>query len=300
MSYKGGEYMKDYVVITDSTVDLPLDIIEKINIGIIPMAFDMGNKTYTHYPDEREMTNHEFYERLKNGDTSVTTQINYFIYREYFEKLLKEGKDILYIAFSSGLSGTYNNSQLVIQDLKEEYPERKIISVDSLSASVGEGLLVYNAVMKKEEGLAMEELVKWIEEHRNNACHWFTVEDLHHLKRGGRISSVEAIIGTTLKIKPVLSVDYEGKLVSVSKVRGDKKSLEKLLDKMLEDGTNLKEQTIIIGHADSLERAEYLANIIREKELVKDIIISTIGPIIGTHTGQGMIALTFMGNKNLK
>ncbi len=300
VNYKGGEYMKDYVIITDSTVDLPLDIIEKINIGIIPMAFDMENITYTHYPDEREMTSHEFYERLKNGDTSVTTQINYFTYRECFEKLLKEGKDILYIAFSSGLSGTYNNSQLVIQDLKEEYPERKIISVDSLSASVGEGLLVYNAVMKKEEGLAIEELVKWIEEHRNNTCHWFTVEDLHHLKRGGRISSVEAIIGTTLKIKPVLSVDYEGKLVNVSKVRGDKKSLEKLLDKMLEDGINLKDQTIIIGHADSLERAEYLANIIREKELVKDIIISTIGPIIGTHTGQGMIGLTFMGNKNLK
>jgi DegV family protein with EDD domain len=292
--------MRDYVIITDSTADLPLEIIEKLNIDVIPMAFDMGDKNYTHYPDEREIKIHDFYDRLKNGENSVTTQINYFTYKESFDTFLKDGKDILYIAFSSGLSGTYNSSQLVIKELKEEYPERKIISVDSLSASIGEGLLVYNAVMKKEEGMTMEELVKWIEEHRNNMCHWFTVEDLHHLKRGGRISSVEAIIGTTLKIKPVLSVDDEGKLVNVTKVRGDKKSLEKLLDKMIEDGTNLKDQTIIIGHGDSLERAEYLANLIREKKLVNDIIINTIGPIIGTHTGQGMIGLTFMGNKNLK
>ncbi len=292
--------MRDYVIITDSTADLPLEIIEKLNIDVIPMAFDMGDKNYTHYPDEREIKIHDFYDRLKNGENSVTTQINYFTYKESFDTFLKDGKDILYIAFSSGLSGTYNSSQLVIKELKEEYPERKIVSVDSLSASIGEGLLVYNAVMKKEEGMTIEELVKWIEEHRNNMCHWFTVEDLHHLKRGGRISSVEAIIGTTLKIKPVLSVDDEGKLVNVTKVRGDKKSLEKLLDKMIEDGTNLKDQTIIIGHGDSLERAEYLADLIREKELVNDIIINTIGPIIGTHTGQGMIGLTFIGNKNLK
>jgi DegV family protein with EDD domain len=292
--------MRDYVIITDSTADLPLEIIEKLNIDVIPMSFDMGDENYTHYPDEREIKIHDFYDRLKNGENSVTTQINYFTYKESFDTFLKDGKDILYIAFSSGLSGTYNSSQLAIKELKEEYPERKIVSVDSLSASIGEGLLVYNAVMKKEEGMTMEELVKWIEEHRNNMCHWFTVEDLHHLKRGGRISSVEAIIGTTLKIKPVLSVDDEGKLVNVTKVRGDKKSLEKLLDKMIEDGTNLKDQTIIIGHGDSLERAEYLANLIREKKLVNDIIINTIGPIIGTHTGQGMIGLTFIGNKNLK
>lgn len=292
--------MQDYVIITDSTADLPLEIIEKLNIYVIPMKFDMGDKNYTHYPDEREIKIHDFYDRLKKGETSVTTQINYFTYKEYFSTFLKDGKDILYVAFSSGLSGTCNNSQLVIEELEEEYPERKIISIDSLSASIGEGLLVYNAAMKRQEGMTIEELCQWIEQNRNSICHWFTVEDLHHLKRGGRISSVEAIIGTTLKIKPVLSVDNEGKLVNISKARGDKKSLEAILDRMIRDGSNLQEQTIIIGHGDSLERAEYFANLIKEKELVNDIIISTIGPIIGTHTGEGMIGLVFMGNKNLK
>lgn len=291
--------MLDYVIVTDSTADLPVKLVEELGIHVVPMSFEMNNQSYMHYSDAREMSIKEFYNHIRDGKTSKTTLINYATYMEAFEPILKEGKDILYIAFSSGLSGTYNNSQIIIQELLEAYPDRQIISIDSISASVGEGMLVYNAAQKKKEGLSLDQLKEWIDQNRDRACHWFTVEDLHHLKRGGRISSVEALLGSTLKIRPVLSVDHEGRLLTVTKVRGQKRSLEVLLDKMLEEGVDLINQTVIIGHGDSLENAEKLAELISEAKIVKDIIICEIGPIIGTHTGAGMIGLAFMGHKNI-
>lgn len=289
--------MPEYVIVTDSTADLPSELLDHIGVSVIPMSFDLDDQSYMHYPDEREMSFPEFYDNLRQGKTSKTTQINYGIYREFFEKILKAGKDILYIAFSSGLSGTYNTSQIIIRDLLEEYPERMIVSIDSIAASIGEGLLVYHAAHKKQEGMNMDELQEWIEQNKDHVRHWFTVEDLNHLKRGGRITSVEALIGSTLKIRPVLSVDHEGRLITVTKVRGKKKSLEVLLEHMLEEGVDLHNQTVIIGHGDNLENAEKLAELIQEKNIVKEIIISSIGPIIGTHTGAGIIGLVFMGNK---
>lgn len=289
--------MEDYIIITDATCDLPVDIIKNLDIVVLPMEFIMDNVIYSHHPDERDMSFHEFYSHLRMGKMSTTSQINYNTYKSVFSDILNQGKHILYISFSSGLSGTYNASRLVINDLKEEFPNKKIFTVDSLSASIGEGLLVYSAALKKQEGYSIDYLKQWIESKRLEVCHWFAVDDLEHLKRGGRISGVQASIGNMLNLKPILSVDEEGKLVSISKVRGKKKSHHYLLQRLKDDGVNIKNQVIIIGHAACEEDALSLKNQILEEDLVKEVLISDIGPIIGTHTGAGMIALTFMGQR---
>lgn len=287
--------MKNYVIVTDATVDLPADVVESLQIKVIPMAFNLNDTSYTHYPDERELSIDDFYTSLKNGGSSVSSQISPLVYEETFEELLKEGQDVLYICFTSGLSGTYGVSQFIMNELKESYPDRTIYTVDSRCASIGEGMLVYNAAKKKEEGLSIDELKEWIEEHRHNTRHWFTVSDLFHLKRGGRISGMEAILGTALKIKPILSINEEGKLTCVSKVRGSKKELDFFLSKLEEEGMDLENQTIIVGHGDNFEQAQTLVNLIKEKGIVKDVILTKVGPVIGTHTGPGMLGLTFMG-----
>ncbi|BBF45357.1 DegV family protein [Lachnospiraceae bacterium KM106-2] len=287
----------NYVVVTDATVDLPDRIVNELDIKVIPMAFELDGKTYTHYPDERELSIESFYNKLKEGSTSTSSQIAPIIYQEFFEDILSNGQDLIYLCFTSGMSGTYQSSCMILEDLKDSYPDRKIFCVDTLSASIGEGMFVYNAALLKNEGYSIEELNDWAINHVHNARHWFTVKDLFHLKRGGRISGVEALVGTALKIRPVLSIDEEGKLTVVSKVRGSKKELEFLISKLEEEGTDLANQTVIIGHGDDLGQAQELERLIREKNLVKDIIITKIGPIIGTHTGPGMLALTFMGEK---
>lgn len=287
--------MDKYVIVSDATLDLSADKISEYGIKVIPMGVSIDEDQYTHYPDEREISIEEFYSRLKNGSVSHTTQITPAVFQDYFTEILEQGQDILYIAFSSGLSGTYNTSQIVIRDLAEEYPDRKIYVVDSLCASVGEGLLVFNAALQKSSGLNIDELKDWVEQNKRKAQHWFTVKDLFHLKRGGRISSIEAIVGTALKIKPVLSTDEAGKLTVVTKIRGTRAELDFMVTKLVEEGADIASQTVIIGHADDLTQAQELEKLIREKKLVKDIMIMKIGPIIGTHTGPGMLALTFMG-----
>lgn len=290
--------MKDYVIVSDATLDLPADIIRELDIQVLPMGFSMENVEYTHYPDERELSIENFYGKLKNGATSQTTQITPAVFMDYFGDILKQGKDVLYLAFSSGLSGTYNTSQIVVRELREEYPECKIYTVDTLCASIGEGLIVYQAAMQKKNGLTIEELRDWVEENKSRSRHWFTVKDLYHLKRGGRISSIEAFVGTALKIRPVLSTDAAGKLAVISKIRGSRAELDFLLAKLETEGVDLASQTVIIGHGDDPEQAQELEQLIRNKNLVKDVMISKIGPIIGTHTGPGMLALVFMGNKS--
>ncbi len=288
--------MNDYVIVSDATLDLPVDIIKEYDIRVIPMGVSIDDTEYIHYPDERELSVEEFYTKLKNGSVSHTTQITPAVFMDYFTDILKQGKDILYITFSSGLSGTYNTSQIVIKELEEEYPDRTLYSVDSLCASVGEGLLVMDAAIQKKNGLNINELREWVEQNKRRARHWFTVKDLFHLKRGGRINSLEAIVGTALKIRPILSTDDDGKLTVVSKIRGSRAELDFLLSKLCEEGTDLASQIVIIGHGDDLEQAKELERLIRDKNLVKDIVISKIGPIIGSHTGPGMLALTFLGN----
>ncbi len=289
--------MSDYVIISDATLDLPMDIIKQHDIHVIPMTFTLNDVSYTHYPDEREISIPDFYKALAEGGLSQSSQIPPIIYQEFMEEFLKQGKDIYYIAFSSGLSGTYNSGRLVMEQLKEKYPNQKILCTDTLCASVGEGLLVLTAAKKKEAGYSIDELHQWVEENRLSVMHWFTVKDLFYLKRGGRLSSLEALVGTALKIRPVLTTDEEGKLVVYSKIRGSKKELEFMLNALETQAIEPNNQTIIIAHSDNLEQAKALEQLILEKNLVKEVIISQIGPIIGTHTGPGMLALTFFGNK---
>ncbi len=287
--------MRDYCIVTDSTCDLPANIVTDLGITVIPMEFQLDGTTYLNYPDGRDYDFHAFYDALRAGKASTTSQVNYQTFLDTFTPILESGRDILYLAFSSGLSGTYNGSVIAANDLMEKYPGSKVISVDTLSASVGEGLLVYTAAKKREEGLSLDELAQWVTDNRLHLCHWFTVDDLNHLKRGGRISPAVAIIGTALGIKPVMHVDDEGHLIPVSKVRGRRKSLDALVEHMAETCDKPESQTIFIGHGDSKEDAEYVAKLVRQKFKVKNIILNYIGPVIGSHSGPGTLALFFFG-----
>ncbi len=290
--------MKDYVIFTDSTTDLPASLADELCLKVIPLGFSFESENYLNYLDHRQLSIHKFYERIQNGEKSTTTLINTMSFIENFEPVLKEGKDILYIAFSSELSGTYQSSVVAAEELREKYKDSKIICVDTKAASMGEGLLVYTAAKKKtEENLSMDELNQWILDNRLKMCHWFTVDDLNHLKRGGRVSAVSATVGTVLNIKPILHVDNEGRLIPDSNVRGRKKSLHALFDKMESTCINPEEQTVFISHANALQDAEYLANLIKEKLHVKEVILNFIGPVVGSHTGQGAIALFFFGKE---
>ncbi len=287
--------MSNYAIVSDATLDLPVNLIEQYDIKVIPMGVDIDNVAYAHFPDERELSIESFYSRIKAGAISHTTQITPATFIEYFKGLLDKGLDILYIAFSSGLSGTCSSAQLVIEGLKGEYPDRKIYCIDSLCASIGEGLLVYHAALKKQEGMGIEELKEWVEKNKTSVRHWFTVKDLYYLKRGGRITSIEALVGTALRIRPVLSTDERGKLVVLSKIRGKRAELEFMVSKMEAEGTSLETQTVFVGHGDDIEQAQALEKLIRSRRLVKDVVITKIGPIIGTHTGPGMLALVYIG-----
>ena len=289
--------MRDYQIITDSTSDLAVSILEKTDIQVIPMEFHIDGQSYHNYPDEREYDMGKFYAALKAGSTSTTSQINQQTFQEIFEPVLQQGKDILYLAFSSGLSGTYQSSLLAAEELRGRYPEAKIVCVDTLAASAGEGLLVYTAARKKAEGMGIDELAQWVEDSRLHLCHWFTVDDLFHLKRGGRVSPTVAVIGTALGIKPVLHVDNEGHLIPMEKVRGRRRSLDALVDHMVKTCDPKEGQTIFISHGGAKEDAEYVGKQVRARLKVKEVVYSTIGPGIGSHSGPGTIALFFFGTE---
>ena len=287
---------KDYVILTDSTTDISQEIADEIDVKVWPMQFELDGLTYRNFPDEREMKSDEFYDIMRKGKMPKTSQINVVDFCEYFSDYLDKGLDVLYICFSSGLSGTYNNSLIAIEELKGRYPDRKIISVDSLAASMGEGLLVYLAAQQKKKGMGLEELAKWVEDNRLHLCHWFTVDDLHHLKRGGRVSAATAIVGSALNIKPVLHVDDEGHLINMSKVRGRKASLNAMVDQMVETYTD-QFDTVMICQGGCHDDAEYLAGEVKKRvKGVKKIIMGNIGPVIGAHAGPGVLALFFYGD----
>ncbi len=289
--------MRDYIIVTDGTADLAQGMIDELGILSIPMSFEIDGKAFVHYPDGRELAPKEFYDKLKKGSKSVTSLINTDTFLSVFEPVIKEGKDILYIAFSSALSGTYNSSLIAKEELQEKYPEAVIKCFDSKCASAGEGLCVYTAAKLKEDGMNLEELCAWLDNNVLTLCHWFTVDDLFHLKRGGRVSALSAGIGTALNIKPVLHVDDEGRLIPMEKIRGRKKSINSLFEHLENTITNPEAQVIFIGHGDALEDAEYLGSLIKEKYPVKDIVINNIGPVVGSHSGPGTIALFFFGTK---
>lgn len=287
--------MAEYQIITDSTTDISPEMIAELDLQVIPMCYMLEGRTYHNIPGGGEMTDHEFYELLRAGKMSTTAQINSEEFIAQFTPFLEEGKDVLYLAFSSGLSGTCQSAFLAKKELEEKFPERRVEVFDTLCASMGEGLLVYHAAMLKKAGRDMDEVLSWLRENVLRLCHWFTVDDLHHLKRGGRVSSATALVGTMLGIKPVLHVDDEGHLIPVSKVRGRKQSLDALVQKMVETAIDPKEQTVFISHGDCQEDAEYVASQIKEKLGVRKIFINFIGPVIGAHSGPGTLALFFLG-----
>ncbi|MCF2651189.1 DegV family protein [Anaeromassilibacillus senegalensis] len=286
-----------YKIVTDSTIDLTQKMIEELELTVISLRFTIDGKTYKDKSDMSEMSTETFYAKLREGKMSTTSQINADEFTRTFEPILEAGEDVLYIAFSSGLSGTCQSAYIARDELKEKYPERKIYVFDSLCASMGEGLLVYQAALLKRAGTDIDSLYKWLGENVLKLCHWFTVDDLNHLKRGGRVSTTAALVGTMLGIKPVLHVDDEGHLIPVSKVRGRRQSLDALVQKMAETAIHPDEQTIFISHGDCLKDAEYVAEQVRSKFGVKNIQINFVGPVIGAHSGPGTVALFFFGTQ---
>lgn len=282
-----------YTLASDATLDLPMDLVEKYNLLIVPMAFTLDGEEILHFPDERNMTTEAFYEALREGKMSVTSQINPATYIEYFTPVLEKGEDILYVAFTSGLSGTYQSAILAKGMLEEDFPDRKIYVIDSLCASAGLGYFMNLTAQKKEAGMDIDELKDWVLANRTRVAHWFTVDDLFHLQRGGRLSFAEAMLGSALKIKPIISVDGEGKLYVENKVRGNKKSEEYMIAK-INDTMDEEEHTVFIGHGDCEERAIALKEKLLEKTKAENIRITKIGPIIGSHTGPGMLAVLFL------
>lgn len=286
-----------YKIVTDSTIDLTQKMIEELELTVISLRFTIDGKTYKDKSDMSEMSTETFYAKLREGKMSTTSQINADEFARTFEPILEAGEDVLHIAFSSGLSGTCQSAYIARDELKEKYPERKIYVFDSLCASMGEGLLVYQAALLKRAGTDIDSLYKWLGENVLKLCHWFTVDDLNHLKRGGRVSTTAALVGTMLGIKPVLHVDDEGHLIPVSKVRGRRQSLDALVQKMAETAIHPDEQTIFISHGDCLKDAEYVAEQVRSKFGVKNIQINFVGPVIGAHSGPGTVALFFFGTQ---
>lgn len=289
--------MSDFVVITDSSCDLPAAVVEELGIHVVPLSFLMEDKSYFNYYDNRDMSPEEFYEKLAAGSMPTTNAVNVGQATEAMERYLNQGKDVLAVGFSSALSTTYNSFAIAADDLKEHYPTRKIWAVDTLSASVGQGLLVYQAAKMAREGKSIEETRDWVEENKLHVCHWVTVNDLFHLKRGGRVSATTAVLGTMLQIKPVLIVNDEGKLDTVAKARGRKAALTMLAEKVAETAIDPANQTMFISHSACREDAEFVAGEIKARCGVKEVVISDIGPVIGSHTGVGCVAMCFLGTK---
>lgn len=285
--------MRKYLISTDTTADLPEDFVRENSIDVHTLFYAFGEQIYG--PDN-SMPVKEFYDRMRNGEMPTTMACNPEDVSKIFKKRVEEGYDILHIAFSSALSSSYNNCYIAASEVMEEHPEAKIIVIDSLAASMGEGLIVYRAVQLKNEGKSIDEVAAYINEHRCNFVHYFTVDDLNHLYRGGRVSKTTAIIGTLAGIKPILHVNDLGQLIPVGKVRGRKKSLIALTDKIDELMDSYRDETdaIFIGHGDCLEDAQFVADRIKQKYSHK-IWINTICPTIGAHSGPGTLALFFMG-----
>ena len=287
--------MADYVIVTDSSCDLPAGMAEELELVVLPLSFLLNGKEYRNYLDGREMPIEEFYRHIRAGEPCTTSAVNVDAYKSAMEPILKSGKDVLDIAFSSGLSATYNSAKIACEELSEKYPERTVRAVDTLCASLGQGLLVWLAAQKKRAGESLDEVRGWLEENKLHLCHWFTVDDLKHLRRGGRISGATALIGTMLSIKPVMHVDDEGHLIAMGKVRGRRASLDALADHMEQTAIDPASQTVFISHGDCPEDAEYLAGEIRRRMNVKEVVIGDVGPVIGAHSGPGTMALFFLG-----
>lgn len=292
--------MYHFRIITDSSCDLSISLVQELNLQVVPLQVCLEEKEFQNYPSgspENSLDFGEFYDALRHGKMTSTTAANPEVWRHAIEPTLSSGQDVLVLAFSSGLSSTYAAAELAAKELREEYPERNIQVVDTLCASLGQGLLVYHAAKKQQEGLSLDETAQWVRDNRLHLCHWFTVDDLMFLKRGGRVSAATAVVGTMLNIKPVLHVDDEGHLIKVATARGRKASIEALFKSMKQTGLDLENQDIFISHGDCLDDAKYLADMIENAYHPKSIYIDYVGPVIGSHSGPGTLALFFLGSK---
>ena len=288
--------MRYYTIVTDSSCDLPAPLLEKMGIRVVPLAVNLDGKTYFNYPDGRAIGFEEYYAQLRSGKQATTSAVNMSLFRTVMEAELIAGHDVLYLGFSSGLSGTFNAGAMAARELQEEYPEFELIAVDTLCACMGQGLLVYLAALEKAGGKSMHEVRDFVEAQKLHICHWYTVDDLQHLKRGGRIGGTTARLGTMLNIKPVMNMDNEGKLAAVSKARGRAAALRALVDKMGEQAIESEKQTVFIAHADCYDDAHKVAEMIHERFGSKSLI-NYIGPVIGAHAGPGTVALFFVGKE---
>ena len=284
-----------YVIFTESTGDLTPALIEAADLRVLPMAFTLDGKEYRNYPDGREMSSHDYYEKLRAGSLCTTSQVTMLEFQQAFTPVLEAGQDILYLAFSSGLSGTYQSGCVAAEELKEKFPGRRIVCVDSLQASMGEGLFCYLVGKKRCQGADLDTAADYARQIAPQVCAWFTVDDLMFLKRGGRVSGAAAVAGTLLGIKPVLHVDEEGHLIPKEKVRGRRASLDALVKHFEATALDKTGGTVFISHGDCADDARYVIDKLRALG-VKEIEMGDIGPVIGAHSGPGTVALFWLGS----
>ena len=291
--------MRDYIIMTDSCCDLSQQEVEELDLTVLPLSFTIEGKTLLNTPDHADMSPEEFFTKIAAGADCTTAAVNVGQFTDAMEKVLDEGKDILCICFSSALSTTYQSACIAASDLREKHPGAKIVVIDSLSASRGQGMLLYRTVReRREKGLDIDALASYVDSIIQSQDHWFFVDDLNHLKRGGRVSATAALVGTMLGIKPVMHTDSEGRLTPVSKARGSKAALRALVDKMEELGIEPeKNQPIFICHANCPDYVEYVKVLLKERFNVTDVRADFIGPVIGAHTGCGTLGLFFVGTE---
>ena len=287
--------MSDYVIVSDGTVDLSKDCINSLNIRIIPMIYILDGKEYFYDPSAQEFDHKEFYEKVNAGVPVSTSQNPPLLFTEFFEKIIKEYKKVLYICFSSGLSGNFNSAVMAAKEVEQKNPGTVIRVVDSLCASVGEGYFVKLLCEKRDAGMGFDEISEYAEKTKRDVCHWFVVGNLEQLKRGGRINAVEAKLGSILNIHPILTTDKEGKLKVSEKVRGMKKAIDGLVGKFLKYGESDIKHKVIVAHANAVELAESLKNHLEETGRIEECVLEEIGPVIGAHTGSPMCAVVFTG-----
>lgn len=281
-----------YKIITDSCCDFTQQQYRELNVACAPLSVLYHGENHSNFSEPAAVK--VFYDELRSGVMASTSAVNPDGWAVLMEEALNAGQDVLVLAFSSGLSTTYQSAVIAVKDLRESHPHRKIYVVDTLCAALGQGLLVWHACRRRDEGMDIDTLYNWVEEHKLNICHWVTVDDLSHLRRGGRISATTALVGTMLNIKPIIHVDNDGHLINCAKVRGRKAAMELLASKLGETGMDL--DTVFIAHGDCPEDAAALETIVKEKYGVKNVITGYVGPVIGAHTGPGVLVLFFMGS----
>ena len=288
----------DFEIVTDSSSNLVEEMIDDFGLHVLPLTFMVDGEEYQSYLKGQHTDLKQFYTMMREGKVITTSLPNLAESEALMRGLLEQGRDILYLGFSSGLSGTFEATELLMRDLAAEFPERTLLAVDTLAASGGEGLLVWHAVQRARAGAPIGEVRDWVEENKLHLAHWFTVDDLMFLFRGGRVSKTAAWAGTMLNIKPVMHVDDEGHLIPLEKVRGRKKSLNALVDHMEKSAVQpIDQQMVFITHGDCLEEAEYVAEQVKELFGVKEVVINYVDPVIGAHSGPGTMALFFLADK---